>query len=62
MEDSMLKCKYFKDCNQNICPLDELIESRVGSRAEKCLDFPKVLKLLSDEQLKRYHRKVEKLK
>ncbi len=55
-------CKYFQDCSQAICPFDCLVESRVGYRGEKCLNFAKVFGLLSDEQKKMYQDRVEKLK
>ena len=58
----MENCKYFQDCSQAICPFDEDVESRVGYRGEKCLNFAKVFWLLSDEQKKSYARAIEKLK
>ena len=58
----MENCKHFQDCSQAICPLDDLVESRVGYRGEKCLNFAKVSEGLSDEQRRMYQIKVESLK
>jgi hypothetical protein len=61
-ENTPEQCYYYKDCSQNICPLDEDIESRVGSRKEKCLNFASISDLVSERQRKVYSDVISKRK
>jgi hypothetical protein len=57
-----MKCPKFNTCSQAICPFDKDVESRVGSLAEKCREFPKVFSLLKTDQVKLYNKVINKLK
>jgi len=47
-------CPIYNFCSQTLCPFDDELELRVGSKKDKCLDFEQIKEHLTKEQIKKY--------